>query len=137
MVERVMEFAGIASGRTVRAHASVDVSQVIADAVGGLRAEGRERGVEVRVSANGSLPAVAGDADALRSALQNVVGNAIKYSSSGGTVTIDAHGDGHRLQIRVIDEGIGIDADELPHIFKPFFRGRRAADAQILGTGIG
>jgi signal transduction histidine kinase len=37
----------------------------------------------------------------------------------------------------VIDRGIGIDAEDLPHVFKPFFRGRRAADAQIHGTGIG
>ena len=40
-------------------------------------------------------------------------------------------------EIRVADRGLGIDADDLPHIFKPFYRGRRAVDAQVRGTGVG
>jgi signal transduction histidine kinase len=46
-------------------------------------------------------------------------------------------GDPARVQIRVADRGLGIDAADLPHIFKAFFRGRRAVDAQVRGTGIG
>src|SRR5438034_9688255 len=41
------------------------------------------------------------------------------------------------MQIRVVDRGLGIDADDLPHVFKPFHRGRRAVEAQIRGTGVG
>src|SRR5207249_4602603 len=41
------------------------------------------------------------------------------------------------IQIRVTDRGLGIDADDVPHVFKPFFRGRRAVDAQVRGTGVG
>ena len=41
------------------------------------------------------------------------------------------------MQIRVADRGLGIDAADLPHIFKPFYRGRRAVDAQVRGTGVG
>ena len=42
-----------------------------------------------------------------------------------------------RLRISVSDRGLGIDADDLPHVFKPFYRGRRAVDAQIRGSGVG
>jgi signal transduction histidine kinase len=91
------------------------------------------------VQVDGALPPVAGDAGALRSAIQNIVGNAIKYSPSGGTVEISARVDASapRIQIRVADRGLGIDASDLPHIFKPFFRGRRAVEAQVRGTGVG
>ena len=41
------------------------------------------------------------------------------------------------MRIRVVDRGLGIDADDLPHIFKPFYRGRRAVEAQVRGTGVG
>jgi signal transduction histidine kinase len=92
------------------------------------------------VHANGTLPAVSGDAGALRSAVQNIVGNALKYSPGGATVDISTHVEGAdpgRVQIRVADRGLGIDAADLPHIFKPFYRGRRALEAQVRGTGVG
>ena len=137
MVERVMEFAGIASGMRTDARADVNVSRAIADAAEGVRADARERGVEVTIHADGSLPHVAGDAEALRSALQNIIGNAVKYSPSGGRVDVRAEAGGRCVRVTIVDRGIGIDADDLPHIFEPFFRGRRASDAQIRGTGIG
>ncbi len=137
MVERVMEFAGIASGRTMRVRADVDLSRAIADAVQGLRAEARDRDVAVTVHVDGPMPHVIGDAEAIRSALENIIGNAIKYSPNGAAVEVRAAADGQQVRIAVVDRGIGIDAEDLPHVFKPFFRGRRAADAQIRGTGIG
>ena len=137
MVERVLEFAGVTSGAPPRAHADVDVARVIDDAVGGLRSEARDRGVTVNVLSNGSLPAVRGDAGALRSAVQNILGNAVKYSAAGSTVDVGAGLSGSTVRIRVVDRGLGIDADDLPHVFKPFHRGRRAVEAQIRGTGIG
>jgi signal transduction histidine kinase len=138
MVERVLLFAGIGSGVKKSARAEVDVAQVIADAVSGVGAEARDRDVHVTVHTNGALPPVMGDADALRSAVQNIVGNAVKYSLDGGAVDVTAEVvDGAIVRIRVADRGLGIDAADLPHIFKPFYRGRRAVDAQVRGTGIG
>jgi signal transduction histidine kinase len=83
------------------------------------------------------VPTVDGDADALRSAVQNVVGNAVKYSPSGGVVLVSMSADDERVRISVADRGLGIDAADLPHIFKPFYRGRRALDAQVRGSGVG
>jgi signal transduction histidine kinase len=137
MVERVMEFAGIGSGAPMRFRRDVDASKVIADAVSGVSAEARDRGVTITVHPNGALPPVEGDADALRSALQNIVGNAVKYSPSGGAVDVTAHGHDGIVRICVTDRGLGIDAADVPHIFKPFYRGRRAVDAQVRGSGVG
>jgi two-component system, OmpR family, sensor histidine kinase SenX3 len=139
MVERVMQFAGISSGTTVRAHAQVDMAAVIRDAVDGIAADARDRGVTVTVAPLDTPAPVAGDADALRSAVQNVVGNAVKYSPAGAVVNVTMellHG-GAIVRLRVVDRGIGIDAADLPHIFEPFYRGRRAVEAQVRGSGVG
>ena len=137
MVERVMAFAGISSGAQAPSHASVDVAQVIADAVDGVQHDAQDRGVTIAVHSNGTLPPVSGDADALRSAVQNVVGNAVKYSAGGATVDVASGLRGAQVEIRVVDRGLGIDGNDLPHIFKPFYRGRRAMDAQVRGSGVG
>jgi signal transduction histidine kinase len=138
MVERVLRFAGISSGQQTQVRAAVDLSRVIADAVHGVAGEARERGVVLTINPHAPLPATMGDADALRSAVQNVVGNAVKYSPAGGAVEITADAvDGGIIRLRVADHGIGIDAADLPQIFKPFFRGRRAVDTQVRGSGIG
>jgi signal transduction histidine kinase len=137
MVDRVMRFAGMASGAKARPTASVDVSAVLHDAIAASEPDAAERSIRITLQPDGALPAVAGDADALRSAVQNVIGNAIKYSSSGGAIVVSPHREPGRVRIRVEDSGIGIDAADLPHVFKPFYRGRRAVDAQIRGSGIG
>jgi signal transduction histidine kinase len=137
MVERVMEFAGISSGAAIRARAGVDVAQIVAAAVQGVSADARARDVTVTVHANGALPTVTADADALRSAVQNIVGNAVKYSANGGSVDVTTRVGEAGVEVRVADRGLGIDAADLAHIFKPFYRGRRAVDAQIRGTGVG
>jgi len=138
MVERVLQFAGIASGSHVQAHADVDLAAVIAQAASGVAADARDRGVALNVHPSGALPPVVGDVDALRSAVQNIVGNAVKYSAAGAAVDVTSElVEGGIARIRVVDRGIGIDAEDLPHIFKPFYRGRRAVDAQVRGSGVG
>jgi signal transduction histidine kinase len=137
MVERVLQFAGISSGAAIRPRKDVDLSAVVADAVASMASDARDRGVVVNVQKEGPVPTVDGDADALRSAVQNVVGNAVKYSPSGGVVLVSMSADDERVRISVADRGLGIDAADLPHIFKAFYRGRRALDAQVRGSGVG
>ena len=137
MVERVMEFAGVTAAAPLRTRDDVDLAEIVSEAVNGVAADARERGVTVTMAIESGLPPLAGDPEALRSAVQNVIANAIKYSRGGGAVEASADRDGDRVRVVVTDRGIGIDAEDLPHVFKPFYRGRRAVDAQIRGTGVG
>jgi len=143
MVERVLTFAGIASGAAIRLRRDVDVSAVVAEAVTGAAPLAQDRQVTVAVHTSPGVPAIACDPDALRSAVQNVVDNAIKYSHAGATVDVRIESYPHApsgetgVRIRVEDRGFGIDAADLGRIFVPFFRGRRAIEAQVRGSGIG
>jgi signal transduction histidine kinase len=67
--------------------------------------------------------------------ITNLLGNALKFTPAGGTVTIGTRQDGPRAVLEVADTGIGIPAGELPRIFDRFWRGRAAA--QTSGSGIG
>jgi two-component system sensor histidine kinase GlrK len=77
------------------------------------------------------------DPEKLRVMLDNLVSNAIKFSPSGGTITVQAYRRGHDLELEVLDEGPGIAPEERNLVFEPFYQGRSAADSLVKGTGIG
>jgi PAS domain S-box-containing protein len=80
------------------------------------------------------LPSVLGDAAALRRALTNLLSNAVKYTPEGGRIELRAQVSPQQVRIDVIDDGPGIPAEALPHLFKPFYR---VPDSQAEGTGLG
>lgn len=137
MVDRVMDFAGIGSGAVVRSPRTIDVKDAIAAVVDSLGPDARDRGVTFKVRSAADLPAVSADADALRAAFQNGVGNAVKYSAAGGLVEVDVAAAGATVRIVISDRGIGIDEDEIGRVFEPFFRGRRAVASEVRGSGVG
>jgi two-component system sensor histidine kinase BaeS len=71
----------------------------------------------------------------LHQVVTNLLGNALKFTPAGGTVTISTRQDGQSAVLEVADTGVGVPADELPRIFDRFWRGRAAA--QTSGSGIG
>jgi signal transduction histidine kinase len=83
------------------------------------------------------LPLVMADADALRAAIKNLVVNALKHGRLS-PVRVSARADrSGQVVIEVEDRGPGIPEDELPHVFEAFYRGKRARDGQVDGSGIG
>ena len=77
------------------------------------------------------------DMDFLQAILENLIGNAIKYTPDGGEIWVNARGDGDKVLINVTDTGIGISADDIPHLFQKFYRVDNSQTRQIGGTGLG
>ncbi|HET9909744.1 MAG TPA: response regulator [Anaerolineales bacterium] len=80
---------------------------------------------------------VRGDGLQLRQALRNLVGNAIKYTPQGGTITLSAVNQLDTVSIRIQDTGYGIPASDLPHVFDRFYRVRNNGHDEIEGNGLG
>jgi signal transduction histidine kinase len=84
-----------------------------------------------------SPPALVGDAPLLRRMLANLLDNAAKYSEPPSPVSLAARGVGDDLVVEVRDRGIGIDAEDLPRLFTPFFRTDRSRARGTGGVGLG
>jgi signal transduction histidine kinase len=80
---------------------------------------------------------VAGDELRLEQVLYNLLQNAVKYSPAGGTIAISAGREGQQAVITVRDRGVGIPAEELPHIFERFYRATNIPEGTISGLGLG
>ena len=147
-VERVLQLAGIAAGGAAVTPSIVFVPALVEGAVAATRHESEAGGVTVEVDIADALrhsptdPSgvqhVIGDATALRSAIQNVISNAIKYGGDARWVRVSARSlTDTATRITVEDRGLGVAADDRKHIFEPFYRGREAVERQIQGSGLG
>lgn len=110
----------------------VEVRVILQDVVVATKAAAGER--EVCVNAPDGLWARA-DYGLLLQALTNLTENAAKYSTPGGAIQLRAHAHAGRVVLEVADDGPGISAADLPHIFERFYRG--AEGKQVQGTGLG
>jgi signal transduction histidine kinase len=87
---------------------------------------------------NGNGARVLGDAEELRTAVSNLLDNAVKYSPDGVHISVELDApDEERLVLRVRDQGVGIPEQELKRIFKRFYRVTQRSLAQVKGTGLG
>ena len=142
LVEQVLRFSGATAGRVIQNPAPLSVPDVLEETLESVKAVFQEAGCVVEKHIDRDLPLVMGDAMALQQALQNLLHNAARYGAGDshwvGVSACSATDAGKpAVEIRVADRGPGIPADEQAHIFEPFFRGRRALEDQIHGTGLG
>ncbi len=77
------------------------------------------------------------DPNHYREVISNLITNAIKYTHAGGTVTLDIAGDADHVTLSVVDSGIGIPSDDIPHLFQKFYRVDNSDTREIGGTGLG
>jgi signal transduction histidine kinase len=142
IVEQVLRFASIESGKALHQEAPIAVDELIAHSVEACRSVIEHARCEVEQNVTPRLPLVLGDSVALQHALQNLITNAVKYGTEtsnwiGISASEVAEEAGAIVEIRVADRGPGIPEEEQPHLFDPFFRGKRAMSDQIHGTGLG
>jgi signal transduction histidine kinase len=141
MVEQVLEYAGLSDARRRAGARPIDAAAVARDVAGAIASLPEAADVAIDVSAEPNLPPVFADADAVRRALHNLMGNALKYAADGRwigvTVSRGQGADAGFVLTSVADRGRGIPAADLARVFEPFYRGRRAIDQQIRGNGLG
>jgi signal transduction histidine kinase len=142
LVEQILRFATAEAGRVIEEREPLSIETVIEEAVAASKPllDGPQCVLEKNIAPG--LPPVLGDRVALRQALGNLVANAAKYGLKGGNwIGISAARTSDRareaVEIRVADRGPGIPREEQEQIFDPFFRGARAIEDQIRGTGLG
>lgn len=117
---------------------TVSLEEVLEGVLATLKPRAERQGVALAVDVRNS-PCVRANPDHLRALLMHLIDNAIRYTPSGGQVTVSLWADPERGVAvgAVSDTGIGIPADEIPRIFEEFYRTEEAKRMQETGTGLG
>ena len=124
------------TGIGIRDFQPVQLDDVVREVGEHMQVAAREKGVKLMVD----LPErcqVSGNADRLRQLVFNLLDNAIKYTPADGTVSVSGKPSNGKALVSIIDTGIGIPADHLPHVFDRFYRVDAARSSETDGTGLG
>ena len=125
------------TGTLELARRPVVMSEWLTNLLATRRAAAHQKGLQWQVTIPSDLPALEIDPDRLAQAVGNLISNATKYTPSGGMVSVEAGTEAAQMFIRVADTGPGIPAEELEHIFMPFYRGRTGRRfPQGMGLGL-
>ncbi len=137
LVEDLLDMARIVSGGLNIERAPVDIQSVLQTVMDSIRPLAEARFIRLDVERDTSPHLLAGDAGRLQQALANVLTNAVKFTAPGGTVRVALTRDGADLAVRVSDNGIGIDAGFLPHVFERFSQADSTPGRRVGGLGLG
>lgn len=135
LIQDLLDVSTIESGH-LKIQTRREVLGPIVDAALTMVREGAdERGLSLVRDLAPNLPDVQVDAMRLEQVLANLVGNAVKFTERGGSVTVRAEASGEMVRVAVIDTGVGIPPEHLPHIFDRYWHARR--QSRTVGTGLG
>ena len=122
IVESLLDMGRIESGRVLMDLRTVDLAEMLRASIAPLERSYSEAAVTLKLDVPVDLPPVQADATRVGYAISNLLGNALRYTSPGGTVSLSARDEGEFVLVQVSDTGAGISAAHLPRIFEKFYR---------------
>jgi signal transduction histidine kinase len=137
VINEILHLAKIDSGRIVLAKQSTDLNSLIEDIVNEQRRDIDEAGHHMLLRLPKKPLMATVDAHTLRMAIENILSNAIKYTPSGGEISVRMRHDDDHIYIRIKDNGVGIAPADIDKLFKQFTRLPNEMSIRVGGTGIG
>ncbi len=156
LIMGLLELSKLESGTMRMTMRTIRIDPVLSDVVSTLTPAARKRVIKLELDIGPNLPDLRGDPDRLRQVFLNLVENATKFTPEGGSITlrartVEAESDGTeeeaglsllaptrtRVEVRVIDTGIGIPAHERPKVFDPFYQVDSSTTREYGGAGLG
>lgn len=116
---------------------NVDLRALLTDAVRDVRGLAEEKHIDLRLTLPAKLETIRADRDKLNVVINNLLGNALKYTPDGGNVIVGAQISGEQVMITVKDNGIGIAPADQPRVFDKFVRADDPYVKEQTGTGVG
>jgi signal transduction histidine kinase/ActR/RegA family two-component response regulator len=138
IIDDLLDMSRIVSGKMVLRVEEVDLSEVVHAALGTVQPAAEARGVSIDLQLDPSVPAVRGDPNRLQQILWNLLSNAIKFTGRGGRVRVQlTRPDAARVRLSVADDGQGMAAELLPHVFERFRQADSSTTRAQGGLGLG
>jgi two-component system sensor histidine kinase SenX3 len=136
LVQEIINLSRLQDVDPLLAATPVEIDDVVRQAISNSQVHAKDRNIEL-FRGPLSNASVIGDRNQLIIAIQNLIDNAINYSEGGTTVTINTEIQGDIVEIKVIDQGIGIAENDIDRIFERFYRVDPARSRETGGTGLG
>jgi signal transduction histidine kinase len=134
LVDELLDVSRIESGKLELRFAEVDVSALVAEVAKRMQLTTTEHPIKVHRADSAIVTA---DPDYIEQVLNNLIGNAIKYSPKGGDVDVSVRREGDQVIVSVQDRGVGVPKEELDDIFTLFYRSREPSAHKASGMGLG
>jgi PAS domain S-box-containing protein len=137
LIDELLTLAGLESGKLSMRFETIDLGELVLDAVQGERPALSERRQEIDVQMPDARVEVMADIDRLGQVVGNLLANAVKFTPEGGRISVRLTESDGMAELVVEDSGIGISEDDLGRMFERFFRAASATEQAIPGTGLG
>ncbi|MFK3778217.1 sensor histidine kinase [Agrobacterium sp. NPDC089420] len=137
VVNTMLDMSKLEAGRYELIMESFPIAETIASCEAMLGLQAKEKGLTLTSRIQRGIGEISADQRAIRQVLINLAGNAIKFTDTGGVVSIDAARDGRMLKLTVSDTGIGIASDKIDLLGQPFMQVQNEYTRRYEGTGLG
>jgi PAS domain S-box-containing protein len=136
LVDDLLDTASITNGRLTLDRHPVALAPIVQSAIDSVAGTSDHDDIRLDVNLQEAVY-INGDVERLRQITWNLIANALKFTSTGGTISITVAAEGGAARIRVTDTGVGIDPSVMPHIFERFWRGEQLTTQSRRGLGLG
>ncbi|MGH7136640.1 MAG: ATP-binding response regulator, partial [Pirellulales bacterium] len=137
LINKLLDFSKLEAGQTRLQITALDLNALVSELGAAARPLAEQRGIELAVETDPSLPACAADKEKIDIVVSNLMSNAIKFTPSGGRVGIATRRDHEQVTVSVSDTGIGIKAEDHARIFERFVQVDGSSSREFSGTGLG
>jgi signal transduction histidine kinase len=139
MISELMDITAMETGHFTLKRSHLDIEKVVSEAIELYREKAQEKDIELSMRVEGDLELehVVADKEAMRIVFSNLIDNSVKYTPAKGHVWIHIEQNGLYVEVKVKDDGIGIQPDEKERVYDEFFRAKNAYTAHVPGTGLG
>lgn len=137
IIDEMLHVARIDTGQLRLQYEDVNLADLLRTIIRDHRQTIHERKQTINLMAPRKSIWIQADSQYLRMALENIIGNASKYTYSGGSITVSLRGGKENITIKIRDTGVGIDKKDFPLIFQKFSRIHNELSRQTAGSGVG
>lgn len=137
LIEQLLELSHLESGDVPLLREEVPLAPLVSEVLSEIDVSRSEHGVAVQSHVPADLPPVQADRERVHQVLFNLLDNAVRFTPTGGAVTVSAERHDGSVEVRVADTGVGIAPEHLPRLFERFYRVDSARSREDGGTGIG
>ncbi|MEW5988636.1 MAG: ATP-binding protein [Chloroflexota bacterium] len=138
LIEDILSLSRLETGKTTIQFAPVDLNTIVSQVVTAHLPRAQAAGLQLRFEPAANIPLVTAERNQLAQVATNLIANAINYTPAGSVqVATGIDRDQQRVYLEVRDTGMGIEPEDMPHLFERFYRGHHTNQMDIPGTGLG